>query len=277
MRKILIRILVFAGFLLFFIAVLLYIQEFLFFHPWHDEASYNVLKENSHFTELQIPHKDGTLHGWLRKNSHEEKAPLLLFFGGNGQNSSNTMQLFEAMDSFSYFENHHVLFVDYPGYGLSDGRPTETSLFSAALEFYDYGAQLDSVDPRRISVLGYSIGTGVANYVAAQRDVSGLLLLDPYDKGLSLYNDVCNIFHGPIKYLARFEFDSQSYATQISVSPLIITSRDDEVIPSRLSLSLGEAFPNTSEIIVLEGISHDSYLYYGQVMEAIASYLSALS
>ena len=276
MRKKLWWLPVVSGLLIFVVGVILLAQPYLFFYPWHDESSYESLRDNNHFTELRIPHKDGMLHGWLRRNSEADTAPLLLFFGGNGQNASNAMQLLEATGSFSYFEEHHVLFIDYPGYGLSDGSPSENSLFAAASEVYDYAAKLDSVDPDRISVLGYSIGTGVATYLASQREVRGLLLLAPYDKGLSLYNDALNIFHGPLAWLARYKLDSASYAREIKLSPLIITSRDDKVIPYDLSLTLADAFPNTPNTIVLEGIAHDCYLYDQRVLDAIAAYLSAL-
>ena len=269
--------LIIMGLLGFIVAVVLLVQPYLFFYPWHDETACEALRQKDAFTELRIPHRGGQLHGWLRKNSEEEKGPLLLFFGGNGQNASNTMQILDGMHHFSYFENHHVLFVDYPGYGLSDGRPSESSLFAAALEVYDYASELDCVDRERISVLGYSIGTGVANYVATQRNIQGLILLAPYDRGLSLYNDALNIFHGPLKHLARFQFDSLSYAREIELAPLIVASRDDEVIPYPLALNLAEGFPHTPETVLLDQLSHDGFLYDSRVMEAIHSYLVALS
>ncbi|MBR6825302.1 MAG: alpha/beta hydrolase [Oscillospiraceae bacterium] len=267
--------LIIAGLLAFVVAVVLLVQPYLFFYPWHDETSCEALRQKDSFTELRIPRRGGELHGWLRKNSEEEKGPLLLFFGGNGQNASNTMQLLDGMHHFSYFENHHVLFVDYPGYGLSDGRPSESSLFAAALEVYDYASELDCVDRERISVLGYSIGTGVANYLATQRNIQGLILLAPYDRGLSLYNDALNIFHGPLKHLARFQFDSLSYAREIELAPLIVASRDDKVIPYPLALNLAEAFPHTPETVLLDQLSHDGFLYDSRVMEAIHSYLAS--
>lgn len=268
--------LILTGLLAFIVAVVLLVQPYLFFYPWHNEAVYESLKQNDSFLELRIPYKGGNLHGWLRKNSEEEKGPVLLFFGGNGQNSSNAMGLLEAWGSFSYFEKHHVLFVDYPGYGLSDGRPSEKSLFAAALAVYDYAVELDWVDPDRICVLGYSIGTGVANYVASQREIRGLILLAPYDRGLSLYNDALNIFYGPLKCLARFKFDSVSYAEEIKVLPLIVSSRDDEVIPYAWALTLADAFPYAAKTVLLDGISHDDYLYDNRVMESIKSYLITL-
>lgn len=261
------------GTVVLFVGLLFYVQKGIFFHPWHDEDSYSALCENAGFRELRIPYEGGMIHGWLRLNSEEKAAPLLLFYGGNGQNSSNAMQLFEAMNTFSYFEGHHVLFVDYPGYGLSDGSPSEKALFSAALAVYDHAAELESVDSSKVTVLGYSIGTGVASFVASQRQTNGLILVAPYDRALSLYNETLNIFHGPLKLLARYKFDSLSYAKDIQIQPLIISSRSDEVIPYELSINLAEAFPTPVEPLLLDGILHDRYFYYKQVLDAIQQYL----
>ena len=80
------------------------------------------------------------------------------------------------------------MIIDYPGYGLSDGKPSDKTMFDSALKVYDYANQLDCVDEDNIVVLGYSIGTGVATQVASQRNVNGLILVAPYDEALSLYN-----------------------------------------------------------------------------------------
>ena len=78
----------------------------------------------------------------------------------------------------------------------------------------------------------------MATYVASQRNVNGLILVAPYDEALSLYNDTVNIFHGPLKLLARYKFNSIYYAQNVTVSPLIITSYDDEVISYKFHFHL---------------------------------------
>ncbi len=250
------------------------VQPSLFFYPWHDEESYNTLCQNRAFEEMTIPYEGGTLHGWLRPAEGSEPAPLLLFFGGNGQNASNTCAVFEKSNRYSYFEGYHFMMVDYPGYGLSEGQPSEESMFAAALAAYDYASDLERVESSRMVVLGYSIGSGVACYVASQREVNGLILLAAYDRGLSLYNDTLNIFHGPIAYLARYRFDSVSYAAKVKTTPLILGSYEDEVIDYRLSLKLAEHFPQTAQTMILDGITHDGYLLDTRVFEQIQNYLS---
>ena len=56
---------------------------------------------------------------------------------------------------------------------------------------YDTGTIIAEKD--KIVVLGFSIGTGVANYVTSEKDPHGLILVAPYDRALSLYNNAINI------------------------------------------------------------------------------------
>ena len=88
-----------------------------------------------------------------------------------------------------------------------------------AKEVYDYALTRKDVDKDKICVLGFSIGTGVATYLASERDIDGLILIAPYDKALSLYNNCLNIFHGPLKILARYKFESIKYAKDVKNSP----------------------------------------------------------
>lgn len=253
---------------------ILYIQEDMFFYPWHDEKGYTQLLSESEFEEISIDNNGKLLSGWLKYNSKEEKAPLVIFFGGNAQNSSNTCIDFLRNDRYRYFEQYNMMIIDYPGYGLSEGKPSDKIMFESALKIYDYVVNLDYVDQNNIVVLGYSIGTGVATYLASQRNVNGLILVSPYDEALSLYNDTLNIFYGPVKLLAKYKFKSIEYAQNVKISPLIITSYDDEVIDYNFSLNLAKYFDNVDNIIVLDNdVKHNDYFSQEQVLMSIYDYL----
>lgn len=273
MKKILPIILPIIFLLIIFIVIVLSVQESLFFYPWHDQESYNKLLENERFEEVIIDNNGKKLSGWFVKNSQSEEAPLLIFFGGNANNTSNLCMNFLLQDKYKYFENYNIIMVDYPGYGLSEGKPSDKTMFEASVAIYDYAEKLENVDKENIVVLGYSIGTGVATYLASQREVNGLILISPYDRALSLYNDNLNIFYGPIKILAKYKFDSISYAKDINVLPLIFTSYKDEVINYKFSLNLAKYFKNEGETIVLDNTIHNGYFSEMIVLEKIHEYL----
>ena len=257
-----------------FIIAIWQIQEDLFFHPWNDVGSYTQLQQIEDFEEIKIDNNGNLIHGWFYNNvKSDDEVPLLLFFGGNAQNSSNTCLNFLQSDIYKYFDGYNFMTVDYPSYGLSEGKISDVTMFDTALKTYDYAAQLEKVDEEKIVVMGYSIGTGVATYTASKRDVNGLILVSPYDEALSLYNDTLNIFHGPLKLLAKYKFKSIEYAPDVKVAPLIFTSHADEVINYNLSLNLAEHFEKVEETVILEDVKHSHYFNQEEVLEKIREYL----
>lgn len=254
------------------IGVLLSKQDKVIFHPNHDEASYNEMIDNDEFDEIKIDKNGKTLSGWIRYNSKTEKSPLIIFFYGNAQNSSNALnRMFNG--KYEYFEGYSVISIDYPQYGLSEGKLTEKELFENALLVYDYAKNLELVDENNIIIMGYSIGTGMATYLASERESKGLILIAPYDELLSLYNEYIPIFVGPLKMIAQFELESKKYAESIDVSTLIFTSYADEVINHNYSERLAEHFKNLDELVIEKDLKHNDYFYNKAVLERIQEYI----
>ena len=265
-----IRYLILILLILFGISSFFKLQQKMFFHPTHDKEAYKELEQIEIAEKININDK---LYGWLIHNSVNEKAPLLIFFGGNMQNSSNTC-LNIIKEEIKYFGKYNILIIYYPGYGISLGTPSNKTMFKMAKEVYDYALTRKDVDKDKICVLGFSIGTGVATYLASERDIDGLILIAPYDKALSLYNNCLNIFHGPLKILARYKFESIKYAKDVKVSPLIFSSYDDEVIDYNLSVNLSNYFSNIYEFVTLDNVGHNEYFSQKIVLEKIKGYLS---
>lgn len=251
-----------------------FFQREMFFHPWNDKESYETLKTIEEFEEINIYKDNKRINGWMKLNQGKDgKFPLILFFAGNNNNASNTCLYIYNKNYFDYFEGYNVLVADYPGYGFSDGIPSDTSFYEMALDVYEYASNLDYVDTNNIIVIGYSIGTGVATYLASERNVNGLILLAPYDNALSLYNDYIDIFHGKFENLAKYKFPSDVYAQNVSVSPLIIASKDDKIINYNFSINLASKFKHCEDFILYEGLSHVLIFEYEPIYNNIYEYL----
>ena len=153
------------------VPLLIYLfQDRLLFFPQPLEESVRgaVAKWRRDVEELRVRTPDGIeLHGWFVRNSTEPKAPALVYFGGNAEEVSGLALDAEAIPGVS------LLFVNYRGYGLSEGRPGETTLFADAVLLYDWLARRPDVDPARIFVMGRSLGSGVATFDAGH-DVTSL-------------------------------------------------------------------------------------------------------
>ena len=251
------------------------LQEYFFFHPWNDLTSYRKLQKLEEFQEITIKNEEVNLSGWFWNIQNAKgPAPLVIFFTGNAQNSSNTMYYYyESGKMKDVFGGYNLMIVDYPGYGMSKGKPSDDSMFVASNYVFEHAANMQEVEKERIVIMGYSIGTGVATYCASKNAASGLILVAPYDKALSLYNDSVNSFYGPMESLAKYRFDSVSYAKDVQEPTLIFTSKADEVINYKHSLNLAEKFPELKDVVILEGVDHNGYFSRKEVLEGIRGFL----
>jgi pimeloyl-ACP methyl ester carboxylesterase len=248
----------------------------MFFYPNQDDEAYQKNKQNGMLEEVTIEEDGASLGGWFGKNA-TGKAPLVIYFGGNGECSARRFDNLETYQIWDTFEGFNFLMVDYPGYGLSAGKPSDNAMFVMAKKVYDYAITREDVDPDHIVVMGYSLGTGVATYLSSQREVSGLILMAPYDEGLSLYNSKMNIFKGPLKLLATNHYDSKKYAEKVTVSPIILASKDDEMIPYSLSVELSKHFQNNPQLITYEGFYHNDFWGKDEVFTKIKAYLQEVA
>ena len=137
-KRILIPLIILVSLMVLIIEILS-IQESMFFYPSHDSGAYSILSQNTEFEEIKISYKNnGYLCGWMKYNvDKNEVAPLLIFFGGNAQNSSATCLNYQENDIYKYYNEYNFLMVDYPGYGISDGTPSDKNMFEAATLIYD--------------------------------------------------------------------------------------------------------------------------------------------
>lgn len=254
-----------------------YLQEKLLFYPNNSVTCFEQIKADRSFQTVTLTARDGTkLSGWLRLNAGKAKAPLILYFGGKGENSSKAFSKFLKQGTFSKFAGYNVMMVDYRGYGYSAGKPDDKAMFSDALDTYDYAVKQSYTDPSRVVAVGYSIGTGGAVYLASQRPAKGLILVAPYYSGVQLYNGMLDIFHGPLTYLVRYQFDTEKYAPKVKCRSLIFTSKKDKTINWRQSEALSKRFPSIAELEFIDSASHETYFQQAKATDEMQNYLAKL-
>ncbi len=244
------------------------------FYPNFDEKAYQQLEGRSDAIAVSIPTDQGTMAGWFLDNA-EGSSPLILYFGGNGENASTRiLRLCQNEKTRAIFEGYDFAYIDYPKYGKSEGELSEEALYRYALDVYDHFSADSGVTG--IVPMGYSLGTGMANYVASKRNVEGLILMAPYADFYDMYNNTVDIFHGPMRLLVTVRLESVRFAEDIRVSPLFFASEADEMIPFASSERLVRAYPISPERITLKDAGHNDFWDREEVMIGIEEYLKNL-
>ena len=252
-------------------ALYLFQERLIFLRQPLSEGARHALRELPGVTEIELTAADGTrLHGWLRHGA-EEAAPrgLVIYFGGNAEEVSGQVRDADAFAPWS------LAAVNYRGYGLSQGRPSETALAADALAIYDRLAEREDVDPDRIVVFGRSLGGGVAVQLAAARPVRGVVLVSPFDSLRSFAKKQYPFV--PVSLLLKHPFDSLARAPGIEAPLLVLAGERDRIIPSARSRRLHDAWATDSKRwVLLPGAGHNDIHAHPGYWPAIRELLGSL-
>ncbi|MBL4827399.1 MAG: alpha/beta hydrolase [Spongiibacteraceae bacterium] len=163
---------------------------------------------------------------------NEKKDNAILYFGGNGESVIHSSLSFAKA-----LPDHTLYLVNYRGYGGSSGRPSEKAFYSDAQVIYDVVAKRHA----SVSVIGRSLGSGVATFLASTREFDKLVLVTPYDSIESVAQDRYPLY--PIFLLLKDKYDSFARIKHVKNTTLVILAENDDAIPFKNSKRLIEAFP----------------------------------
>lgn len=181
------------------------------------------------FQEINIPFEGGSING-LKFSAAEPKGAILFFHGNFGDVSG-----WGAYGADFAALGYDFYIFDYPGYGKSDGKiSSQQQLFASADAMSRY--VLAQHSSKKLAMIGYSIGSGIAAQQAAKWDAARLILLAPYFSFERLAHE--KIPFVP-KFLIRYkiptaEFLQAARSTQIT----LIHGAADELIPVHHSYDL---------------------------------------
>ncbi len=214
-------------------------------------------------TDLAIEVDGATLRGWVT-NPGAERA--VVYFGGNAEQVGLYRDIVEAQ-----FPHHATYLLAYRGYGASDGEPSEIALVHDGLAVVDEVARRHPGAP--VSVIGRSLGSGVAVQVAVHRPAVGrLVLVTPFD---SLAGVIRDIVRGmPVGSLVSDRFDSARVAGQLTMPTLVVRAgRDEVVLPPRTDALVAALPPKLTRVVDFLAADHNSISAYAAYWKAIRGFL----
>jgi uncharacterized protein len=231
------------------------LQRSMIYFPQRGEAA-----DPSARMVLQVPGAD--VHVTVRPHAGPK---AILYFGGNSEDVSGSLPAFSRA-----FPDHAIYLMHYRGFGASTGKPTEASLQADALALFDR-VQREHPD---IAVIGRSLGSGVAVRLAAERPVSRLVLVTPYDSIQEIAAGHYPYF--PVRWLLTDKFESIRHAPAIKAPTLILQAERDAVVPGASTARLNAAFAaGVASLLVVPGTDHntigESPLYLAAIQKALGT------
>jgi len=217
--------------------------------------SRNVMAE-----DLRLDLDGATVQIWRLAAKKED---AVIYFGGNAEDVAQNIGQFARI-----FPDKAIYLVNYRGYGASTGVPSEAAIVSDAQAIFDHISPAHS----NISIVGRSLGSGVAMFLAATRNAERLALVTPYDSIAKLAQSSFPFF--PVSAMLKDRYDSLSHASSISIPTLILIAERDEFIPMKSSQNLAAALdPSMTTVNIIEKATHNTIQNFDQYTVALGEFL----
>jgi uncharacterized protein len=187
----------------------------------------------------------------------------LIYFGGNSEDVSQNLPSFARE-----FPNHSIYLMHYRGYGGSSGVPSEIGLVADGVALFDTVSKIHS----DISIIGRSLGSGIAVQISNARPVENLVLVTPY---ASIVGVAAAMFpYVPVKLILKDRFESDRYVKGIKAKSIILAAERDSVVPEWSTKALHAVFGKDKvSYTVITDSDHSSITAKPQYFETLKAFL----
>jgi alpha-beta hydrolase superfamily lysophospholipase len=174
----------------------------------------------------------------------------IVYFHGNGGNLSNWLPILATIVRHGY----SVLAIDYRGYGLSTGRPTERGLYRDA-DATVARAWKDAVPDVPLIYWGRSLGGSVAAHAATVRRPDGLILESTFPEGKAAVRDSPVLTF--LALFASYRFPTATFVNQTTMPVLQLHGDRDSIIPIAIGRDLFAHIREPKTFVVITGGDHN--------------------
>ncbi len=236
-------------------------QENIIFFPDKLPESYTF--RDGEEVELQVA--DDVFLNCLYIKERRSNGVILYFHGNKGSNARCLRQA-ERLTGLGY----DIFMPDYRGFGKSDGTiKSERQLLSDAQKVYDY--LKSKYDESQIVVVGYSLGTGIASYLATQNDPQQVILNSPYISFIDLKNRRMPFIPD---FLIKYPLDNSKFLESVEENVTMFHGTADELIPFDSSERLASIDPQNFQLIPLSGTGHRRAIFHQAFSQGVSRLLN---
>ena len=207
--------------------------------------------------EVHLDSEGVSIHGFYLPSARPVRdARAILFLHGNAGNASHRLPNAAELTRLGA----DVLLIDYRGYGMSEGTPSESAAYTDARAGLAHLIEVRGIPEQRIVLFGRSLGSAVAVDLARNRALAGVIL----ESAFTSVSDVARGMMGaPLAYLVRGHFDSASKIEQVRTPLLFFHGDHDRIIDYALGRRLFELAPEPKHFETISGAGHNDTVQVG--------------
>ncbi|XP_054277023.1 protein ABHD13 [Macrosteles quadrilineatus] len=264
-----------------------HMQDALLYHP--GDTFQNRLFVHTP-TLLSLPYEnifirsiDGTLIHMYFIRQPEDKAshvPTIVFLHGNAGNVGHRLR-----NASGLYHNLHcnILMLEYRGYGLSKGSPSEQGLCMDARAAIDFLSTRSDVNHKMVVVFGRSLGGAVAIDLVARPEYSARIWCVVLENTFTSIPDMAyTLIHSKfIKHLPLWifknKFMSKRKVPHVQIPVLFISGQADTLVPPAMMRELHKLCPSPhKQLVSVEAGTHNDTWACPGYYASIATFLTSV-
>jgi len=202
-------------------------------------------------------------HGTRMYVKDTNKPTVVLYHGNTGS----------ACDRFFYAEmfvqaGYGYIIVEYTGYSNDSKKPSHDEIKH---DVHNVLAYINENNLSRITIVGESIGTGVASYHASLKSPDKLLLISSFTDLVGIAKN--RFWFYPTSILVNNAFDNVSNLSQYQNPVTIIHGSNDNIIPHKLGEKLYKSLNTQKEFVTIIGAGHNDLFVYPETYTSVTDFL----
>lgn len=198
---------------------------------------------------------------------------FLIYFHGNAE---DIFLISSLMNILEFSLNMTIISVEYPGYSIyqnarNTNQNTRDIILKDSLIVYDKIKEIFGISDNNIFILGRSIGSVPATYLASKRNPGGLFLVSAFTSIKEIVNNHSFNFGG---IFVKVEFEPIIYIKDVKCPILLIHGIKDDLIPFYHTKKLfNEIKSEIKECNFIKEMTHNKYDPYEDIVEPIKTFL----
>jgi fermentation-respiration switch protein FrsA (DUF1100 family) len=224
----------------------------LVFFPYRGEDA-NPSQLGLRYDVVRLTTSDGErLIAW-QLEPERPKADIV-YFHGNGGNLSVWMPVLAGL----YHLRYRVLAVDYRGYGLSTGSPSEEGVYRDAEATVRHAADTRRDSKRPLVFWGRSLGCAVAAHATRTVAPDGLILESPFPDKASVIRSHL-VFRALNVFFGVYRFATVELLRDFTRPVLVVHGDRDSIIPFALGREVFDALTAPKQFVTVSGGDHNDF------------------
>ncbi|MDH4211240.1 MAG: alpha/beta hydrolase [candidate division WOR-3 bacterium] len=219
------------------------------------------------------------IYGFFVKGNPDSVANnsvTILYCHGRGENINRYWVRVEYLWEMGF----NVFIFDYQGYGMSEGSPSGEALFSDGREALTYVRTHPDVDTAKIVYYGWSLGTFVITYLAAEISHPASVILEAAIASATALLRDSGLLNLTGSYVVDADFDNEGRIADIGSPLLMMHGRaDDYVVFDRHVPQIWDNAVEPKEFLWVEEAEHDDIpevlgsVYHGTVIDFLVRHV----